>query len=108
MFFFEKYFSLYSFAIGWGILVTLDFILRMVGMAGYHGIQTGVILPFAGPILTLIVIMAFFYFMFSSDKDKGKKLYGGANFIMLTCLSSFLVIDLLLRLFAFNMTYCGG
>ena len=38
MFFFEKYFSLYAFSIGWGFLVTIDFVLRLMGLAGYHGI----------------------------------------------------------------------
>ena len=38
MFIFERYFSLFSFAIGWGVVVSLDFILRMMGLAGYHGI----------------------------------------------------------------------
>ena len=69
MFIFEKYFSLYAFAIGWGIVVTLDFVLRMMGLAGYHGIQTGVLMPFLGPVLTAIVILAFGYFMFSPDKN---------------------------------------
>ena len=106
MFFFEKYFSLYAFAVGWGMLVTADFILRMMGMAGYHGIQTGVILPFAAPVLALMVILAFAYFMFSPDKNMGKKLYSGANFLMLIIISATLLIDLLLRLTAFNVTYC--
>ena len=38
----------------------------------------------------------------------GKKLYSGANFVMLTMLSSVLLIDLMLRLFAFDQTYCSG
>ena len=38
MFFFEKYFSMFSFAVMWGLIITADFILRMMGLAGYHGI----------------------------------------------------------------------
>ena len=108
MFFFEKYFSLYAFAIGWGVLVTVDFILRCVGLAGYHGIQTGLILSFAGPLIGLMVVLAFAYFLFSPDKNMGKKLFSGANFIMLMSLSTVLIIDLVLRLVAFNETYCLG
>ena len=52
--------------------------------------------------------MAFAYFLFSPDKNTGKKLYSGANFLMLMILSMVLLIDLLLRLVAFNLTYCKG
>ena len=52
--------------------------------------------------------MAFAYFMFAPDKNMGKKLFSGANFVMLMSLSSVLIIDLLLRLVAFNETYCRG
>ena len=108
MYIFEKYFSLYAFAIGWGVFVTIDFVLRCLGLAGYHGIQYGVLLPVLGPIMGLLVILAFSYFLLSPDKDMGKKLYSGANFLMLIVLSSTLLIDLLLRLVAFNVTYCRG
>ena len=106
MFIFEKYFSLYAFAIGWGVFVTIDFVLRCLGLAGFHGIQYGVLLPFVAPIMAVLVILAFGYFLFSPDKDMGKKLYSGANFLMLICLTSVLLIDLLLRLVAFKLTYC--
>ena len=52
--------------------------------------------------------MAFAYFLFSPDKNLGKKLYSGANFLMLIILSTVLLIDLLLRLAAFDLTYCLG
>ena len=38
MFFFEKYFSLYAFAVVWGLIISADFVLRMMGIAGFHGI----------------------------------------------------------------------
>ena len=66
------------------------------------------ILPFAGPLVGMLVVLAFAYFLFSPDKNMGKKLFSGANFIMLMSLSTVLIIDLLLRLVAFNETYCRG
>ena len=65
-------------------------------------------MPFVGPVLGIIVVMAFAYFLFSPDKNMGKKLYSGSNFLMLMILSAVLLIDLLLRLTAFNLTYCLG
>ena len=65
-------------------------------------------MPFAGPVLGILVVMCFAYFLLSPDKNMGKKLYSGANFLMLMILSTVLLIDLLLRLVAFNMTYCLG
>ena len=65
-------------------------------------------MPFVGPALGIIVVLAFAYFMFSPDKNMGKKLYSRTNFLMLIILSAVLLIDLLLRLTAFNVTYCLG
>ena len=108
MFFFEKYFSLFSFAIGWGVLITVDFILRMCGLAGYHGIQTGVILPFAAPAMSILVIFSFLYFATTASQDLGKKFYASCNFLMLIVITTALLIDFTLRLTAFDQTYCRG
>ena len=108
MFLFEKYFSLWSFAIGWGLLITVDFVLRMFGLAGYHGIQTGVILPIASPIMSVLVIFSFIYFVFTKSADLGKKFYASCNFLMLIVITLVLLTDFALRFFAFNQTYCRG
>ena len=107
MFFFEKYFTLVAFAIGWGCIVALDFILRMIGIAGYHGIQTGVIFPFAAPVMSALVIFAFGYFL-SNRGELGKKFYASCNFLMLLVLTTALIIDFILRFVAFDQTYCRG
>ena len=52
--------------------------------------------------------MCFGYFLFSADKNQGKKLYSGANLIMFVIMSTVLLIDLLLRVVAFKDTYCLG
>ena len=57
------------------MVVTLDLILRMMGLAGYHGIQTGVIFPFAAPIMSAIVIFSFGYFVTNKGQELGKKFY---------------------------------
>mmetsp|Transcript_32858 Transcript_32858/g.40619 ORF Transcript_32858/g.40619 Transcript_32858/m.40619 type:complete len:123 (+) Transcript_32858:27-395(+) len=108
MFFFEKYFSLYAFAIGWGVVVTLDFILRMIGIAGYHGIQTGVLFPYAAPVMSGLVIFSFIYLMSSKKAELGKKFYASCNFLMLVMLTGALLIDFTLRFVAFDQTYCRG
>ena len=102
MFFFEKYFTLYAFAIGWGVLILIDFILRMCGMAGYHGIQTGVVLPYAAPIMSSLVIFAFIYFATTSSQELGKKFYASCNFLMLIVITTALLIDFTLRFAAFD------
>ena len=68
MFYFEKYFSLYAFAVVWGLIVSADFVTRIMGVAGFHGIQTGVAFPFIAPVMTGLVICAFLYFMTSPNR----------------------------------------
>ena len=108
MFFFQEYFSLYAFAVGWGLLVCTDFALRMFGMAGTYAIDVGLIFPFVAPIMSVLVIFAFLYFLTSPNKELSKKFYASCNYLMLIVCSSVLAIDLVLRLFAFDQTYCRG
>ena len=108
MFIFEKYFSLYAFAIVWGLVITADFVLRMMGLAGFHGIQTGVIFPFIAPVMTGLVIIAFIYFLSSPNRALSKKFYSSCNYLMLVALTSTLIIDFALRFVAFDQTYCRG
>ena len=108
MFFFEKYFSMFSFAVGWGLLITADFILRMMGLAGYHGIQTGVLFPYAAPVMSALVIFAFIYFLCSPNRELSKKFYSSCNYMMLMVLTSCLLVDFTLRFVAFDQTYCRG
>ena len=108
MFVFEKHFSLFAFAVGWGLLVTADFSLRMMGLAGYHGIQTGFLLPYTAPIMSVIVVFAFGYFLTSPKQELSKKFYASCNYLMLLVLSGSLLVDFILRLTAFDQTYCRG
>ena len=102
MFIFEKYFSLYAFAVVWGLVITADFIARMMGVAGFHGIQTGVAFPFIAPVMTGLVICAFVYFMTSPNRQLSKKFYSSCNYLMLVVLTSTLLIDFALRFVAFD------
>ena len=105
-FVFEKHFSLFAFAVGWGVLVTADFTLRMLGLAGYHGIDTGVIFPYTSPIMSALVIFSFLYFLGSPNKELSKKFYSSCNYLMLMVLTASLLIDFTLRFVAFDVTYC--
>ena len=108
MFFFEKYFSLFAFAVGWGIFVTIDFVLRMLGLVGTYGIAHGVILPYTAPIMSVIVIFAFLYFLSSPKELLNKKFYSACNMLMIYVLTATLAVDLIMRFTAFNQTYCRG
>ena len=108
MFFFEKYFDLYAFAMVWGLVVAADFILRVLGLASFHGITHGVIFPYLAPLMTGLVGFAFVYFLTSPNRQLSKKFYSSCNYLMLIVLTSTLLIDFSLRFFAFNQTYCLG
>ena len=108
MFFFEKFFSLWIFAVGWGIIVAADFVLRLLGLAGYHGIQDGFLLPYIAPIMTGLVVFSFFYFLSSPNAELSKKFYSSCNYLMLMTLTSTLLIDFTLRFVAFDVTFCRG
>ena len=108
MFFWEKFMSFFAFACFWGLLVMADFTLRMLGMADFLTIQTGVIFPYAAPIMTGLVILAFFHFLTSKNDQLGKKFYASCNFLMLVVLTCVLLIDFTLRFVAFDQTYCRG
>ena len=108
MFFFEKFFSLGAFAIGWGIIVTLDLILRFCGLAGTYGIDFGLIFPYASPIMSAIVIFAFVYFLVSPNQALSKQFYSSCSYLMLIVLTGSLLIDFVLRFTAFNFAYCRG
>ena len=108
MFFFEKFFSLYTFALGWGLLVTFDFVMRLSGYAGTYGIQEGVIFPYIAPIMGSLVIFAFLYFLTTPNAALSKKFYSSCNYLMLMTLTASLIIDFVLRFVAFDVTYCRG
>jgi len=108
MFFFEKFFSLYMFAVIWGLVVAADFTLRMMGLAGHHGIQDGVIFPYVAPLMGGLVVFSFIYFLTSPNKDLSKKFYTSCNYLMLMVLTSTLLVDFTLRFVAFDQTYCRG
>ena len=102
MFFFEKYFSMYGFAILWGLIVMTDFVLRMCGLAGTYGIQTGVAFPYAAPIMSGLVIFAFFYFLTTPSRSLSKKFYASCNYMMLVIMTLVLLFDFILRFVAFD------
>lgn len=102
MFFFEKFFSLYMFAVGWGLIVGADFALRLMGLAGHHGIQDGVIFPYVAPLMGGLVLFAFLYFLTSSNQALSKKFYSSCNYLMLIVLTSTLLVDFTLRFVAFD------
>ena len=102
MFFFERFFSLYGFAVLWGLIVTADFVLRMCGLAGTYGIQTGVSFPYAAPIMSGLVIFAFIYFLTSPSRTLARKFYSSCNYMMLVVLTVVLLVDFILRFFAFD------
>ena len=102
MFFFEKFFSMYFFAILWGVIVMADFALRMFGMAGHHGIQDGVVFPYAAPVMSGLVIVAFWHWLTSANEQLGKKFYSSCNYLMLLVITSSLLIDFTLRFVAFD------
>ena len=92
----------------WGIIITADFVLRMCGLAGFHGIQTGVAFPFIAPVMTGLVILAFVYFLSSPNRQLSKKFYSSCNYMMLMVLTTTLLVDFALRFVAFDQTYCKG
>ena len=108
MYFFEKYFSMYTFALVWGILIFADFFLRIFGLAGYYSIDTGLLFPIAAPVMSFIVILAFLYFLTSPNRALSKKFYSSCSVLMLMVFSSTLFIDFILRFVAFDATYCRG
>ena len=108
MYFFEKYFGLYTFALIWGVVIVADFFLRMFGLAGYYSIDTGLLFPFAAPVMSVVVILAFIYFLTSPNRVLSKKFYSSCSFMMLMVFSSTLFIDFILRFVAFDHTYCRG
>ena len=108
MFFFEKYFSLFAFAVGWGIFLVIDFIMRMTGLVGYYGLAHGVILPYTAPIMSVVVIFAFLYFLTNPKEILNKKFYSACNMLMLYVLTATLAIDFIMRFTAFKQTYCRG
>ena len=102
MFIFEKFIRMYGFAVVWGLVIATDFVLRMMGLAGYHGIQTGVTFPFAAPILSGLVLLAFVFFLTSRNRNLSKKVYASFNYMMLMVLTSSLLVDFTLRFVAFD------
>ena len=102
MFFFERYVSMFGFAILWGLIITTDFILRLSGQAGTYGIQTGVVFPYAAPIMSGLVILAFIYFLISPSRTLSKKFYASCNYMMLIVLTVVLLVDFILRFVAFD------
>ena len=80
----------------------------MVGLASFYGIQTGLIFPFTAPIMSLIVIFSYFYFLTSGQPYLSKRFYSFCTTLMLFVLASSLLIDFVLRIVAFDQTYCRG
>ena len=99
---------MYAFAVGWGFVVSADFILRILGMATHYSVDVGLIFPYLAPIMSMIVIFAFVYFLTNANKELGKKFYASCNLVMLAAFSGALALDLLLRVTAFDQTYCRG
>ena len=58
--------------------------------------------------MSVLVILAFFYFVATSNKELGKKFYASCNFLMLIVITTALLIDFTLRFAAFDQTYCRG
>ena len=108
MYWFERFFSLGTFALVWGLIIFADFFLRIFGLAGYYSIDTGLLFPIAAPVMGVVVILAFLYFLTSPNRVLSKKFYSSCSFMMLMVFSSTLFIDFILRFVAFDQTYCRG
>ena len=58
--------------------------------------------------MSVLVILAFIYFISTSSQDLGKKFYASCNFMMVIIITTALLVDFGLRFFAFDQTYCRG
>ena len=68
MYLLERFMSLQSFAILWGVLVVADLFMQKINPANLYTFQDGALFSITGQIMKLITIFAFVYYLCSENR----------------------------------------
>ena len=68
MYLLERFMSLQSFAILWGVLVIFDLLMQKINPGNMYTFQEGAFFSVTGQIMKLITIFAFIYYLSSENR----------------------------------------
>ena len=68
MYLLERFVSLQSFAILWGVLLVADLFMQKINPANLYTFQDGALFSITGKIMKLITIFAFVYYLCSENR----------------------------------------
>ena len=68
MYLLERFMSLQSFAILWGVLLVADLFMQKINPANLYTFQDGALFSITGQIMKLITIFAFVYYLCSENR----------------------------------------
>ena len=68
MYLLERFMSLQSFAILWGVLVVADLFMQKINPANLYTFQDGALFSITGQIMKLITMFAFVYYLCSENR----------------------------------------
>ena len=68
MYLLERFVSLQSFAILWGVLLVADLFMQKINPANLYTFQDGALFSITGQIMKLITIFAFVYYLCSENR----------------------------------------
>ena len=102
----ENSMSLRGFAVLFGFILIADLVMQKFGLSQLYSFQDGMLFPILGQIMSLVTIFSFVYFMFGENRNLTKKFYRSCNIMFMIVAGGSLIIDFMLRFFAFDMFYC--